>query len=55
MAAIRQMHKLMYRDSLTLEHATQAMGALREQTPEAAQDVDVMLGFIASATRGLVR
>lgn len=55
MAAIRQMHKLIYRDSLTLEQATQAIAALREQTPEAAQDVDVMLGFIASATRGLVR
>jgi UDP-N-acetylglucosamine acyltransferase len=55
MAVIRQMHKLMYRDSLTLEQATQAIAALREQTPEAAQDVDVMLGFIASATRGLVR
>lgn len=55
MAAIRQMHKLMYRDSLTLDQATQAVAALREQTPEAAEDVDVMLGFIASATRGLVR
>jgi len=55
MGAIRQMHKLMYRDSLTLEQATQGIAALREQTPEATQDVDLMLNFIAAAKRGLVR
>ena len=54
MGAIRQMHKLMYRDSLTLEQATQGIAALREQTPEATQDVDLMLNFIAAAKRGLV-
>ena len=55
MNAIRQMHKLMYRDSLTLEQAVQGMGALREQVPEAAEDIDVMRNFIAAAKRGLVR
>ena len=55
MGAIRQMHKLMYRDSLTLEQATQGIAALREHAPEAAKDVDLMLCFIAAAKRGLVR
>ncbi|MBK7616030.1 MAG: acyl-ACP--UDP-N-acetylglucosamine O-acyltransferase [Vitreoscilla sp.] len=55
MGAIRQMHKLMYRDSLTLEQATKGIAALREQTSEAAADVDLMLNFIAAAKRGLVR
>jgi UDP-N-acetylglucosamine acyltransferase len=55
MGAIRQMHKLMYRDSLTLEQAVQGMGALCEQVPEAAEDIDVMRDFIATAKRGLVR
>jgi UDP-N-acetylglucosamine acyltransferase len=55
MGAIRQMHKLMYRDSLTLEQATQGIATLRAQTPEATQDVDLMLNFIAAAKRGLVR
>lgn len=55
-AAIRQMHKLMYRSSLRLEEATQAMAELR-QGKDAAVDADIaaMLDFIAAATRGLVR
>jgi UDP-N-acetylglucosamine acyltransferase len=54
-AAIRLMHKLMYRDSLTLEQAVQAIGELRAQHPAAGQDIDTMLDFIAAAKRGLVR
>jgi UDP-N-acetylglucosamine acyltransferase len=56
---IRQLHKLLYRDSLTLEQAVDAMGVLRAQPDmaggESDADIGVMLDFIASATRGLVR
>lgn len=52
---IRQMHKRLYRDGLTLEQAVQAIGALRGQAPEADGDIDTMLGFIAQAKRGIVR
>jgi UDP-N-acetylglucosamine acyltransferase len=54
-AVIRQLHKLLYRASLTLEQSVAAMTELREQQPEAAADISVMLDFIAGAKRGLVR
>ena len=54
-AAIRQMHKLLYRDSLTLEQAVAAIGALRGSQPEVEADIDTMLGFLAGAKRGIVR
>ena len=49
MAVIRQMFKLLYRESLTLEQSVAAMGAL------AGEDVALMLAFLASAERGIVR
>jgi UDP-N-acetylglucosamine acyltransferase len=52
---IRQMHKLLYRDSLTLEQANAAIGALRGSGPEVDADIDTMLSFLAGATRGIVR
>jgi UDP-N-acetylglucosamine acyltransferase len=56
---IRQLHKLLYRDSLTLEQAVDAMRALRAEPQTACSesdtDIGMMLDFIASATRGLVR
>ncbi|MFO1339443.1 MAG: acyl-ACP--UDP-N-acetylglucosamine O-acyltransferase [Burkholderiaceae bacterium] len=54
-AAIRQMHKLLYRDSLTLDQAVAAIGALRSDQPDAVADIDTMLGFLAGAKRGIVR
>jgi UDP-N-acetylglucosamine acyltransferase len=55
-ALIRQMHKLLYRESLTLEAAQAAIDGLRaSQTPSDVDDVSTMLSFIASAKRGLVR
>jgi UDP-N-acetylglucosamine acyltransferase len=55
LAVIRQMHKLLYRDSLTLERAVAAIGDLRADNPQSASDIGCMLDFIAGATRGLVR
>ena len=54
-AAVREMHKLMYRQGLTLEQAIAAMDAVKAATPEAAQDVDFMQAFLASATNGITR
>jgi len=54
-ALIRQMHKLLYRDSLTLEAAVAAIEGLRGTHASADVDISTMLDFIAGATRGLVR
>ena len=54
-AAIRQMHKLLYREGRTLEDARAAIAALAQSTPEAAADVALMGAFLAAATRGIAR
>jgi UDP-N-acetylglucosamine acyltransferase len=54
-AAVKQMHKLLYREGRTLEDARAAIDALAQFTPEAAQDVALMSGFLAAATRGIAR
>ena len=54
-ALIRQMHKLLYRDALTLEASVSAIDGLRNAHASADVDVTTMLDFIASAKRGLVR
>ena len=54
-AAIREMHKLLYRQGLTLEQAREAIQALAGQVPEAAQDVAVMDGFLAASAQGIAR
>ncbi len=56
-AAVKAMHKALYRDSLTLAQAQERIGALVAETPEAQPDVDMMLGFLASVSpqRGIVR
>jgi len=55
-AVIRQLHKLIFRSSLTLEQAVEQITALRdEQAQDAQADVQLMLDFIAGAKRGLVR
>ena len=54
-ATVKQMHKLLYREGRTLEQARAAIETLALQTPEAAQDVALMSGFLAGATRGIAR
>lgn len=55
-AVIRQLHKLIFRSGLTLEQSVEQITALRdEQAQDAQADVQLMLDFIASAKRGLVR
>ena len=55
LAAVKQMHKLLYRQGKTLDEARSAIAALVTETPEAAQDVALMNGFLADATRGIAR
>jgi len=53
MTVIRQIYKLLYRNSLTLEQAVAAIGELRGQNAD--EDVTLMLDFLAAAERGIVR
>lgn len=55
LAAIKQMHRLLYRQGHTLEHARQAIDALGQEVPEAAADIALMAGFLARAERGIAR
>ncbi|MBN9371597.1 acyl-ACP--UDP-N-acetylglucosamine O-acyltransferase [Hydrogenophaga sp. YM1] len=56
-AAVKAMHKALYREDRTLEQAMARIDALRLEKPEAGEDVDLMLGFLrgASPQRGIVR
>ena len=55
-AVIKQMHKLLYRSSLPLEQAIEAIAALRGQEGgQADADVALMQAFLAGASRGIVR
>jgi UDP-N-acetylglucosamine acyltransferase len=54
-AAIKQMHKLLYREGRTLEDARAAIAALAQSAQEAAGDVALMGDFLAAATRGIAR
>jgi UDP-N-acetylglucosamine acyltransferase len=56
-AAVKGMHKALYRDGLTLEQARERIAGLAQATPDAAPDIAMMLGFLAgvSPQRGIVR
>ena len=53
--AVKQMHRLLYRDGLTFEQAREAIDALAVELPGAGADVALMTGFLARATRGIAR
>ena len=56
LAAVRQMHRLLYRQSLTLQAAMAAIEALVPESPAQAQaDIAHMLAFLRAADRGIVR
>ncbi|HUR87482.1 MAG TPA: acyl-ACP--UDP-N-acetylglucosamine O-acyltransferase [Ramlibacter sp.] len=54
-AAVRKMHKLLYREGRTLEDAKAAIGELAKEAPEAAAEIRLMIGFLAKADRGIAR
>jgi UDP-N-acetylglucosamine acyltransferase len=56
-AAVKAIHKALYRQDLTLEAAQSAITGLTEAFPDAAQDIQMMLDFLSgtSGQRGIVR
>jgi len=52
---IKQMHRLLYRDGLTLDAARAAIAALRGTVEGGDADVATLLDFLAASTRGIVR
>lgn len=57
LAAVKAMHKALYRDDLTLVDAQAAVALLSQRFPEAASTVGLMMDFLAgvSPQRGIVR
>ena len=54
-AAVKQMHRLLYRSSLTLEQARAAIEALQPESPEGAGDRLLMTAFLDQSRRGIAR
>jgi UDP-N-acetylglucosamine acyltransferase len=55
LAAVKQMHRLLYRSGLTFDAARHAIDALAAESPEATGDIAMMSEFLAGATRGIAR
>jgi len=55
MAQVTQMHRLLYREGLTLEAACAAISALRGKVDGGDADIALLLDFLAAATRGIAR
>ena len=54
-AAVKQMHRLLYRQGLTLEAVRIVFAELPAQHPEAADDIALLLAFLAGSMRGIAR
>jgi UDP-N-acetylglucosamine acyltransferase len=54
-AAIKQMHKLLYRTGKTLAQASNDISELAQSIPQAAADVALMSQFLAHSSRGIAR
>jgi UDP-N-acetylglucosamine acyltransferase len=54
-AAIRDMHKILYRQGLTLESAVVEIDKLLRRGGDASTDVQVLLDFVAASKRGIIR
>ncbi|MDO9095097.1 MAG: acyl-ACP--UDP-N-acetylglucosamine O-acyltransferase [Rubrivivax sp.] len=55
LALIKQMHRLLYRDGLTLDAAKVAIAELLGTVEDGDADVKRLLDFLAASTRGIVR
>ncbi len=55
LAAIKQAHRLLYRQGLTLDAAMKALEELPAAHPEAEGDIALLRDFIASSKRGIAR
>lgn len=54
-AAVKQMHRLLYRQGKTLDAARAEISLLATQLPEAAGEVAMMSAFLAASERGIAR
>ena len=54
-ALVKQMHRLLYRDGLTLENARDAIAALVGTVEGGDGDVALLLDFLAASKRGIAR
>ena len=54
-AAVKQMHRFLYRQGKTLDEAREAIAALAGEAPDAKEDVMLMNDFLVGATRGIAR
>ena len=54
-AQVKQMHRLLYRKGLTFEESKAQIAALKGTVEGGDADVELMLGFLGAATRGIVR
>ena len=57
LAAVKAMHKALYRDDLTLQAAQLRIAEMVKTKPESAPDVELMLSFLAQSSpkRGIAR
>jgi UDP-N-acetylglucosamine acyltransferase len=55
LALVKQIHRLLYRDGLTLDAARAAITSLRGSVEGGDADVALVLDFLAASTRGIVR
>jgi UDP-N-acetylglucosamine acyltransferase len=55
LALVKHMHRLLYRDGLTLDAARSAITALQGTVDGGDADVHMMLTFLAASTRGIAR
>ena len=55
LALVKRMHRLLYRDGLTLEAARAAIEGLRGSVDGGDADIALVLDFLAASTRGIVR
>jgi UDP-N-acetylglucosamine acyltransferase len=55
LAAVKQMHRLLYRSGLTFEEAQAAIAALAVDVTPASDDIAMMSEFLSLATRGIAR
>jgi UDP-N-acetylglucosamine acyltransferase len=54
-AQVKQMHRLLYREGLTLERARAAIAELLGGVEGGDADVRLLLEFVAASTRGIAR
>jgi UDP-N-acetylglucosamine acyltransferase len=54
-AQVKQMHRALYRKGLTLVAGVAEIATLRGASAESDADVELMLGFLGDASRGIVR